>query len=148
MRGSTVGRVTTAKNKGRPVLLWVGFILVGLEILALLVAAVWMFVDRPDGVMGGVGYALTFAAVLASFALLLFLGGRALWNGMRWGRGPVVAWQLLQFFTAVTMSDVIGKPAAWVVGLLSLLTVVGFLAPASLEATSRALERDAGGPPL
>jgi len=120
----------------RPALLWAGLILVGLEILALLAAAVWMFVDRPDGAMSGWGYAATFAGVLVMFALLLYAGGRALWRGMRWGRGPVVAWQLLQFFTAVTMSDVIGKPAAWAVGVLSLIAVVCFLAPASLAATS------------
>lgn len=131
----------TAKKNQRPALLWVGFALVVLEIAAMIVAAVWMFIDRPGGTMSGVGYALTFAAVLVAFALLLFLGVRALWNGMRWGRGPVVAWQLLQFFTAVTMSDVIGKPAAWAVGLLSLLAVAGFLAPASIEATSGVLDR-------
>lgn len=131
----------TAKKNQRPALLWVGFALVALEIAAMIVAAVWMFIDRPGGAMSGVGYALTFAAVLVAFALLLFLGVRALWNGMRWGRGPVVAWQLLQFFTAVTMSDVIGKPAAWAVGLLSLLAVAGFLAPASIEATSGVLDR-------
>src|SRR5690625_1804123 len=130
------GRVMTTKKDQRPPLLWLGFILVALEIAAMVVAAVWMFIDRPDGAMSSVGYALTFAAVLAAFALLLFLGLRALWNGMRWGRGPVVAWQLLQFFTAVTMSDVIGKPAAWAVGVLSLIAVVCFLAPASLAATS------------
>ncbi len=98
-----------------------------------------MLIDRPDGVMGGWGYALTLSAVILMFAALLFFGGRALWNGMRWGRGPVVAWQLLQFFTAVTMSDVIGTSAAWAVGLASLLAIVGFLAPASLNATAKTL---------
>lgn len=120
----------------RPPLLWIAFIILGLEILGLVGAAGWMLVDRPDGAMSSWGYALTLAAVILMFAALLYFGGRALWRGMRWGRGPVVAWQLLQFFTAVTMSDVIGRPAAWTVGLLSLAVVVGLLAPASLAATA------------
>lgn len=116
-----------------------GFAILALEILGMILAAVWIFFDRPEGEMGGWGYALTFSVVILMFAALLYFGGRALWNGMRWGRGPVIAWQLLQFFTAVTMSDVIGKPAAWVVGLISLAAIVGFLAPASLQATAGVL---------
>src|SRR5699024_11830439 len=85
------------------------FVLLGVEILGLLVAAVWMVVDRPDGEMGSWGYALTMAAVILMFAALLFFGGRGLWRGMRWGRGPVISWQLLQFVTAVTMADVISR---------------------------------------
>lgn len=124
----------------RPVMLWIGLALVALEIVGLCAAAVWMFVDRPDGALSAWGYAATFAGVILAFALLLFFGGRALWRGMRWGRGPVVAWQLLQFFTAVTMSDVIGRGAAWAVGLLSLLAVVAFLTPASLAATAGTMQ--------
>lgn len=132
-------------SPARPLLLWIAFIILGLEILGLVGAAGWMLVDRPDGAMSGWGYALTLAAVILMFAALLFFGGRALWNGMRWGRGPVVAWQLLQFFTAVTMSDVIGRPAAWTVGLLSLAVIVGLLAPASLAVTANTMGGAAGG---
>lgn len=117
----------------------IGFGIVALEILGLIVAAIWMLVDRPDGVMSGWGYALTFGAVILMFAALLYFGLRALWKRMRWGRGPIVAWQLLQFFTAVTMADVIGKPAAWAVGLVSLFAIVAILAPASLRATDGVL---------
>jgi len=123
----------------RPVLLWIALILIALEIVGLFAGGIWMIIDRPDGAMGGWGYAVTFAAVLFLFAFLLILGVRALWNGMRWGRGPVVAWQLLQFFTAVTMSDVTGKPAAWIVTVLSLVGIVGLLAPTSRAVTAQAL---------
>lgn len=115
------------------------FVLLGVEILGLVCAAVWMLVDRPDGPMSAWGYAVTMAAVILMFAALLFFGGRALWKGMRWGRGPVIAWQLLQFVTAVTMADVITTAGAWVVSLMSLAVVAGFLAPASLEATSQSM---------
>lgn len=102
-----------------------------------------MVFDRPTGVMGGWGYAVTFASVLFLFAFLLILGLRALWRGLRWGRGPIVAWQLLQFFTAVTMSEVIGRPAAWIVTVVSIVVIVGVLAPRSREVTAQALgDRD------
>lgn len=123
----------------RPPLLWMAFVLLGVEILGLLVAAVWMVVDRPDGEMGAWGYALTMAAVILMFAALLFFGGRGLWRGMRWGRGPVISWQLLQFVTAVTMADVISTAAAWAVGLMSLAAIVGFLAPASRDVTAKTM---------
>lgn len=140
VRATTVGSVNTpATSTQRPALLLVGFAIIALEILGLIIAAVWMLIDRPTGVMSGWGYALTFSAVILLFAGLLFLGLRALWRGMRWGRGPVVAWQLLQFFTAVTMSDVIGKPAAWAVGLVSIFAVIAILAPGSLQATDGVL---------
>ena len=126
-------------SRSRPLLLWMAFILLGVEILGLLAAAVWMLIDRPDGAMSAWGYALTMAAVILMFAALLFFGGRGLWKGMRWGRGPVISWQLLQFVTAVTMADVISTAAAWAVGLMSLAAIVGFLAPASREVTAKTM---------
>lgn len=131
---------TKRTGKNFPPLMWVSFGIVGLEILGLAIAAVWMLVERPeDGPMASWGYGVTFAVVTAMFAGLLFIGARALWHGMRWGRGPVIAWQLLQFFTAVTMSDLIGTTAGWVVGLLSLLCGFGFITPAAIAVTSGTL---------
>lgn len=126
-------------STARPPLLWMAFILLGVEILGLVAAAVWMLIDRPGGAMSAWGYALTMAAVILMFAALLFFGGRGLWKGMRWGRGPVISWQLLQFVTAVTMADVISTAAAWTVGLMSLAVIVGFLAPASREVTAKTM---------
>lgn len=128
-----------APKTARPPLLWMAFILLGLEIVGLLVAAVWMFIDRPDGAMSAWGYAATMALVILMLAALLFFGGRALWRGMRWGRGPVISWQLLQFVTAVTMADVITTAVAWVVALVAVAVTAGFLAPSSLAATAGAM---------
>lgn len=123
----------------RPPLLQVAFVLLGIEIAGLAGAALWVLVDRPEGVMGGWGYAITMSAVILMFAGLLFFGGRALWAGMRWGRGPVISWQLLQFVTAVTMSELITPAGSWAVALVSIAVTAGFLSPAALAVTGKTL---------
>src|SRR5690625_3769159 len=90
-------------------------------------------------VLGGSAEATAFTSVLAlifiGIVALLFAAVRALFQGRRWGRGPVVTWQLLVFAIGVSQGDL-----TWLVVLLVVLPVavtVGLLVPASVEWTNR-----------
>ncbi|WP_159622798.1 hypothetical protein [Ruania rhizosphaerae] len=118
-------------------------------LLAVLEAAVLILV----GVTGVVSSALAGGAMLAVnvgvlvvlvlFALLLAAAVRALHQGRRWGRGPVVTWQLLQ--VAVLVSSFAQLP--WwltIPGIASAIAVtVCLLLPTSLAATSGSGNPDA-----
>ncbi|GAA3591778.1 hypothetical protein GCM10022223_02990 [Kineosporia mesophila] len=98
-------------------------VLVGLEALALLAGAVALVIEgigaeRP---MNDIGLAVV-AAVVG-----LALGGcaRAIRQGARWTRGPVLTWQLLQAGVGMPVS----ASSLWYVGIpiLALAVVVGVL---------------------
>ena len=59
-------------------------------------------------VLGGRAVAGVFTTVLALIFLgivaLLFAAVRALYHGRRWGRGPVVTWQLLVLAIGVSQA--------------------------------------------
>lgn len=117
--------------------LLVALVLAGLEALLLVVAGVWSLVTMVQEGFTQVPLSIALALVLMLFALLLVVGMNALWKGRRWGRGPVLTWQLLQAAIAL---GVIGMSPAWVVYPAigaSVLVGVGLLLPASVAATSR-----------
>lgn len=128
----------TAGGPRRP-LLKIAFVLLAVEVVGLVVGAIWLLIDRPDGAMSSWGYALTMGAVLLAFAFLLVIGGRALWHGKRWGRGPVITWQILQIFTALTVFDIVGMAWTWAGALTGIVAMIGFLAPSSIAVTSETI---------
>src|SRR5690625_3094238 len=122
---------TNDAGRGRPVLLVVALVLVGVQVLTLVVLAV--------GGLGGIVSApaatqiniVTLAVVLLGLAVLIGAAGWALWQGRRWGRGPVVTWQLLVLAVAFTA---LGEAEWWASVLpivIAVVVLVGVLAPAS-----------------
>lgn len=130
------GRPSDPAPVRNPALL-VALALAGLEALLLLVAAVWSLVSIVTDADPQALVSVALAVVLVLLALLLAVGVRALWHGRRWGRGPVITWQLLQ--AAITLG-MVGLAPSWLVVVLlaaCLVIVVGLLLPASVAATSQ-----------
>lgn len=72
------------------------------------------------------------AAIFIGLIVLLILAVRALHQGRRWGRGPVVTWQLLVLAIGISQA---GALVWWLVVLLIVMpvaVVVGTLLPASV----------------
>jgi hypothetical protein len=127
----------------RPRTLAVAVTAVGLEVLALVTVGVAHVVDAVAGRAGDAGQ---FAAT-GTFALLvaglLGLAARALWQLRRWGRGPIVTWQLLQGLVGVSLLDSVWAPAAVLLIVLAVVTVFATLAPPSVRALSPGSRVDA-----
>lgn len=118
----------------RPVLLVVACALVGLEVVALVVAAVLGVVAL---VRGGTAGPVLFIVVLAlGMAALLAGAARALWNGLRWGRGPVLTTQIFVVVTATTWWSGGGGWPAVLPLLLALVIAVAVLTPRVVAVTS------------
>jgi len=117
--------------------LLLALVVAGLEALAMLAAAVASVVLTVRAGFDGAAVAVALTVVLLLFALLLVVGMHALWHGRRWGRGPVLTWQLIQAAIAV---GAIGLVPAWTLYTAvaaSVVVGVGLLLPASIAATSR-----------
>lgn len=127
----------------RPVLLTVALVLVGLQVLGLTVLAI----GGLGGLLGAASLEqvtiVTLAVVLLGLALLVGAAGWGLWQGKRWGRGPVVTWQLL--LLAVGVSGLGGQEwwATVIPIVMSLVIIAGVLAPSSRAATDRGGRPDA-----
>ncbi len=104
------------------------------EAIALAVAAVVLVAEVALGRAEAIASTVATGVFAAVLAVVLAAGARALWRGRRWGRGPLVTWQVLQ--GAVALSQV-GSPwlVALLVGLAAGITV-GLLGPGSIAATS------------
>ncbi len=107
-----------------------------LEAVALLVVAtVYLVALVRTGTVDLVFSLLTVVLALGLSAGLA-LCARALWRGARWGRGPVITWQLLQ---VPLLQPALGGPftAGAVVGLTAaVVVVVTLLMPSSRMVTS------------
>ena len=129
--------MTTDSPRRPPVPLLLALLLVVVEAGALLALSIGMLAE----VLGGRAVTAVFTTVLALIFLgivaLLFAAVRALFQGRRWGRGPVVTWQLLVLAIGVSQAPTL---TWWLVALLVVLPVavtVGLLVPASVEWTNR-----------
>lgn len=123
----------------RPLLLSIGLAGAAFEVVLLVGAAIWMVLDRPEAEADALPYGIGLAVTLLLFAVLIALGVRALARGLRWGRGPVITWQLLQGVTAATMWGLLPTAVAAVALVLSVLVTVTLLAPSALAATATPL---------
>lgn len=120
----------------RPRLLALAVAVVFAEAAALAVGGGVLVLDVLRGRAEYVGSTLGIALFAWALAALLAGAARALARGRRWGRGPVMTWQVLQ--GAVGFLQLPGMPwfAAALIGS-ALLVLVGLLAPASIAATAR-----------
>lgn len=127
----------TEPATGRPpAALVVGVGIALLEALALLVvAAVYLVALAREGTVDIV-FALLTAVLALGLAAGLAFSARALWRGSRWGRGPVITWQLLQvpllqpaFGGPFTVGAVVGMAAA-------VVAVIALLLPSAQQVTS------------
>lgn len=128
-------------ERRRPASLLIGLMGTAVEILGLIIGAIWMLIDELAREALPFGAAM--AVTLLLFAALLALGWRALWRGMRWGRGPIITWQLLQGITAVTMWDLLSIAVSIAVAALSVIVMIALLTPRSLAAAEGTI--DMGG---
>ena len=131
---STSPPAPAGRPAARPALLLVACAFVGLEVLALLVATVLGVVALVRG--GAPGPVLFIVVVALGVAGLLAAAARALWNGFRWGRGPVLTAQIFVVVTAATWLSAGGGLPAVVSLLLALLTAVAVLTPRVVAVTS------------
>jgi hypothetical protein len=116
-------------------------VLVLVEVTALIAGALLLVASVVRG-SDQVGTTLATAVFLAGLAGLLLAAARALARGRRWGRAPVVTWQLLQGAIGLTQAGT--APAVGVALVVAAALVLGgLLAPASVAATS-ATGADAG----
>lgn len=136
---------------GRPGLLVGALALVAVEVLALAVLSLLIVVgllssaddDALAAATADATTAVSLAVVLLGLGALLAVGARALWQGRRWGRGPVVTWQLLQFFIGISA---LGADTWWATILPAVVAVavlIGVLAPTSRDATDGRAQPDA-----
>jgi hypothetical protein len=113
-------------------------VLAGLEAVLLVGAAVWSLVAMVRAGFAAAAVSVALAVVLLLIAVLLLTGINALWHGRRWGRGPVLTWQLIQ--SAALIGSLGQAPPIVVIAVLvaSAVVIVGLLLPSSIAATSRA----------
>jgi len=116
-------------------------VLVLIEAVVLVGMAVVFVVDVVRGVPDLLAV-LALAVFFVGFALMLAGSVRALWRGQRWGRGPLVTWQVLQAASVLTLT---GVPTALVVVavLVAVASVLGVLWPSSRDYASGTRAPDA-----
>ena len=101
--------------------------------------AVSLVVEAVAGRAQQAATAIAMAVLFLGFSALLVGAGRALLARKRWGRGPVLTWQLLLLAIGVSQ---FGSLATWLAVALVVLPVAiggGILAPSSREWTDSAV---------
>jgi hypothetical protein len=99
--------------------------LVAVEAVLIVAGTVALVVDTAISDTGRIGPALFLAAVLVIMGVALGVCARAILQGLRWTRGPVLTWQLLQAGVSMPLSTT----RLWWAGvpLLAMAVVVGVL---------------------
>lgn len=124
----------TTSRPPRPALLVVACAVVLVQVAALVAAVVAGLVALARGAEAGPAL---FLVVLALGAAALLAGAvRGLWRGRRWGRGPVLTFQILVVVTAATWWGSGGGLPALVPIVLALVVAVSLLTPRVVAATS------------
>ena len=143
-------------KRSRPVLLTLAVALVLLQCLGLAVLAIGglgaLFGGGlQEGSAPGVGQdgaaiemvtIVTLAVVLLGLAVLLVAAARGLWQGKRWGRAPIITWQILLILVAAN-----GWAGWWwataALVVLAVAVIVAVLSPSVRNATGDASKPDA-----
>ncbi|GAA1641747.1 hypothetical protein [Georgenia ruanii] len=135
---STTRDASTAPEGHKPVPapLAAALLAVVLEAAALLGMAVAFLLDVVRGLVVDVSTTVAMAVFFVGLALLLIVGGRALWRRRRWGRGPVITWQLLQAVVAVATAGALPIYLVVLLILVSVGVIVGVLWPSSRDYAS------------
>lgn len=128
------GSASAASSVPRPLLILIAA--VGLEILALVIAGGFALFEmtRPGATIGA---DLFLAAFGWGMALLLFFAVRGLVDGKRWGRSPVMTWQLFQIVIAVTWLTAVVHVGGVVLLLLAVVVIGTLMSRTVVEATTR-----------
>ena len=119
-----------------PLALRVVLAAVVVEVVALVAAGGFTLVELVRG-NGSAGINIFLAAFAWALATVLLAAVRGLRDGRRWGRSPVITWQLFQVVIAITWLQAALNPFAVVLLVLALGIVVGLLLPPVVEATTR-----------
>ena len=122
---------------GRPPALTALVVAVGLEVLALVAGGLLVLVELVLGRSQSAGVSLFLVVFALGVAALLVASLRGLLQGRRWGRSPVMTWQILQGVVAISSLQVGVTP--WVVVALVVAVVVAVLLMVRpvVEATTR-----------
>lgn len=107
-----------------------------MEALALLAVAAATVRAALSGDVTSVGLSAGVSVLAVATAVLLLAAGRALAQGRRWGRAPVLTWQLLQLGVAVPalQSDRALVPLALLAA--SVVVAVGLFLPPVVRHTT------------
>lgn len=120
-----------------PLALIVALLLVLVEVGALLALSGGMLLEVLRGQTEGGIVTAVLAAMFLGLCAILVVAARALHQRRRWGRGPVITWQLLLLAIGVSQADSL---TWWVVALLvgfPVAVTVGILVPSSVAWTNR-----------
>ncbi|WP_413450763.1 hypothetical protein AA0Y32_02400 [Georgenia phoenicis] len=128
----------TPDRPARPPLpLVLALLLVLVEVGAIVALSVGMLVEVLGGRTTGGVVTAVLALIFLGIAALLVAAARALHQRRRWGRGPIVTWQLLVLATGLSQT---GTVVWWVSALLVALPVavtVALLVPPSVAWANR-----------
>lgn len=122
---------------GPPLPLAVACVVVGLQAVAVVVAAGVFVVDLVRGPTPDVLSTLVLVVFFLGLAALLGGAARAMWQGRRWGRAPVITLELLLAASAVALADALALPVVVLLVAASAVVVAGVLARSSREHTDR-----------
>lgn len=121
---------------GRPVALVAVLVLVGVEVVACAVVAVAVLVGMVRGSSLMPGASAFLATFFLAVAAVLALAARGLWSGRRWGRAPVMTWQVLLVVLAWGWLRVEVSVLPALVLTVAAVTGVGLLVPSVVRATT------------
>lgn len=114
-----------------PLALVVACLVVAVEALALIVLALRLVIGVISGAAELTGPTLVMALMFAALAALQLAGAWALFRGRRWGRGPVITWQLLLIAIGISQAVVLPVWATVLCIVLPLVAITGVLLPAA-----------------
>lgn len=115
------------------------------EILGLVAFAVVLLGELLTGGSSSVGVSLFLVVFLLGVAWVLVVSARALLAGRRWGRGPVVTWQLFQVIGAVAaVGSATGLTlvGGWLALVVAVAVIVLLMTPSVVAATSQTRSTD------
>ncbi|WP_152192986.1 hypothetical protein [Georgenia satyanarayanai] len=129
--------MTTERPARPPLPLVLALLLVLVEVGAMAALAVGMLAEVLGGAAEGGAVTAVLALAFLGLCVLLVVASRALYQRRRWGRAPLVTWQLLVLATGVSQSGVIPGLVVALLVVLPVAVTVGLLIPPSVAWTDR-----------
>lgn len=112
--------MTTDTRSRPPLPLLLALLLVLVQVGALAALTVGMLIEVVGRQVLEPFFTTVTAVIFLAIIALLLAGVRALYRGRRWGRGPVITWQLLVLAIGVSQAATL---TWWLVALLVVLPV-------------------------
>lgn len=129
--------MTSPARRRPPAALLIALLLVVVELGVLAALAGGMVLEVIRGRTIDPLFTSVTAAVFVALIVLLALAVRALLQGRRWGRGPVVTWQLLVLAIGISQAGVLVWWLAALFIVIPIVVVVGTLVPPSVAWANR-----------